>query len=182
MTHVRASPLLAGRGRHKSKGTGWQGNAETDIPAVSFPKHVLGLHSGDDLAFHKDFEVIHSVRSRMRNGNSGSGGAASTYPDILNGGNGIFCTLSTTLTTGTVSFPLFRLWKLALSPVHGRVDVSCKLCLHFKRISVLPGCNLENGVGAGNCHHYHHPHFLCEGQLELLSFFSFLIIAYICIE
>ena len=37
----------------------------------------------------QDFETIHSVRSRIRNGTSkgaASGSAATTFPDILNGG------------------------------------------------------------------------------------------------
>ena len=43
----------------------------------------------------QDFETIHSVRSRIRNGTSkggaASGSAATTFPDILNGGgNGEF--------------------------------------------------------------------------------------------
>ena len=51
LTHVRASPLIAGGSRRK--GRGWAGDPETDIPVLSFPKHVSGLHSGDDLAFNK---------------------------------------------------------------------------------------------------------------------------------
>jgi hypothetical protein len=37
----------------RKRGRGWAGDPETDIPALSFPKHVSGLHSCDDLAFNK---------------------------------------------------------------------------------------------------------------------------------
>jgi hypothetical protein len=69
-------------------GTGWLGDPETNIPALLFPKHVLGLHATDDHAFHRDFEIVHSVSHRMRNlpASLNNGSAASAYPDILNGG------------------------------------------------------------------------------------------------
>ncbi len=42
----------------------------------------------------QDFETIHSIRSRMKNGSgkgAANGSAATTFPDILNGGgNGKF--------------------------------------------------------------------------------------------
>ena len=37
----------------------------------------------------QDFETIHSIRSRMKNGSgkgAANGSAATTFPDILNGG------------------------------------------------------------------------------------------------
>ena len=43
--------MVPGAGR--KRGRGWSGDPETDIPALSFPKHVSGLHSCDDLAFNK---------------------------------------------------------------------------------------------------------------------------------
>ena len=64
-----------------SGGPGWCGDAETNIPALLFPKHVLGLHASDDLAFHRDFEAVHSSSRRLANNGSN---AAAAYPDILN--------------------------------------------------------------------------------------------------
>ncbi len=85
---------------------GWYGDPETNIPALLFPKHVLGLHASDDLAFHRDFEAVHSASRRLTaastvNGAAsngcanglatanGSAAAASSFPDILNGGRGM---------------------------------------------------------------------------------------------
>ena len=86
--------------------TGWYGDSETNIPALLFPKHVLGLHASDDLAFYRDFEAVHSASRRLQqtvngraNGHGANGsaasasaasanGAAATFPDILNGGRG----------------------------------------------------------------------------------------------
>jgi len=51
VTHLRGSPLTA-NGTPR-RGRGWSGDPETDIPALSFPKHVSGLHSGEDMAFQK---------------------------------------------------------------------------------------------------------------------------------
>ena len=57
---INNSSISTGGGRRK--GRGWSGDAETDIPALSFPKHVSGLHSCDDLAFNKVYIVISIVR------------------------------------------------------------------------------------------------------------------------
>ena len=80
-------------GGHHSATSGWFGEPETNIPALLFPKHVLGLHASDDLAFHRDFEAVHTANRRLMNngnsngnanGNNGSNGNA--YPDILHSG------------------------------------------------------------------------------------------------
>ena len=63
-----------------SGGPGWCGEAETNIPALLFPKHVLGLHASDDLAFHRDFEAVHSCSRRLTLNNAA--------PDILNSNRG----------------------------------------------------------------------------------------------
>ena len=80
---------------HGSSGSGWLGDAETNIPALLFPKHVLGLHASDDLAFNRDFEAVHTASRRlMNNGNARTNNGqpnampgSVAYPDILNGGN-----------------------------------------------------------------------------------------------
>lgn len=71
-------------GSGTSSGSGWFGDPETNIPALLFPKHVLGLHASDDLAFHRDFEAVHVVSRRLMNNTANN----PPYPDILNGGNG----------------------------------------------------------------------------------------------
>ena len=63
-----------------SGGPGWCGEPETNIPALLFPKHVLGLHASDDLAFHRDFEAVHSCSRRLTLNNAA--------PDILNSNRG----------------------------------------------------------------------------------------------
>ncbi|TRY71536.1 hypothetical protein TCAL_12498, partial [Tigriopus californicus] len=68
---------------------GWISDHESDIPISLLPKHVSGLHACDNMAFHKDFESIHSARL-LRHANDagsliGNVHAANTYPDILNG-------------------------------------------------------------------------------------------------
>eukprot|EP00095_Tigriopus_kingsejongensis_P007719 maker-scaffold162_size295716-snap-gene-0.11 protein:Tk07719 transcript:maker-scaffold162_size295716-snap-gene-0.11-mRNA-1 annotation:"domain-containing protein" len=89
--------MAAGRGgpgcaQVNGGGQGWISDHESDIPINLFPKHVSGLHACDDMAFHKDFESIHSARLlRHANENASliaNGHAASTYPDILNGRSG----------------------------------------------------------------------------------------------
>lgn len=76
-----------------SSSEGWYGDPETNIPALLFPKHVLGMHASDDLAFQRDFEAVHSASKRMNNGASAkrnaNNGAASAFPDILNGGRDV---------------------------------------------------------------------------------------------
>ena len=58
-------------------------------------KHVDGMHANEDMAFQTDFEDIHNARLMRRTGNAAAavdGGynavAASTFPDVLNGGSG----------------------------------------------------------------------------------------------
>jgi len=77
----------SGGGTGHTSGSGWLGDPETNIPALLFPKHVLGLHASDDLAFHRDFEVVHSSSRRLTMNNGSTTLNNGTYPpDILNGG------------------------------------------------------------------------------------------------
>ena len=79
----------SGGGTGHTSGSGWLGDPETNIPALLFPKHVLGLHASDDLAFHRDFEVVHSSSRRLTMNNGSTTLNNGTYPpDILNGGRG----------------------------------------------------------------------------------------------
>lgn len=77
-------------GTGSGSSSGWFGDPETNIPALLFPKHVLGLHASDDLAFHRDFEAVHMASRRLMNNGTSNTAAASAgsvaYPDILNGG------------------------------------------------------------------------------------------------
>ena len=75
------SIALTPRKYWSGSGPGWTGDAETNIPALLFPKHVLGLHASDDLAFHRDFEAVHSCSRRLNNTQAS---ASNAYPDILN--------------------------------------------------------------------------------------------------
>ena len=84
---IALTPRKYWSGSGHSSGSGWLGDPETNIPALLFPKHVLGLHASDDLAFHRDFEVVHSSSRRLMNNGSATLNNG-TYPDILNGGRG----------------------------------------------------------------------------------------------
>ena len=74
---------------------GWTGDPESDIPIMLLAKHVDGMHANEDMAFQTDFEDIHNARLMRRMGNAADavdGGynavAASTFPDVVNGGSG----------------------------------------------------------------------------------------------